>query len=160
MANAIQGSGTPFGPQNLFAGIHAQPGIQEQFDRFADDILSQVRWLRGEFDNSKAMRRAVEQYPTDQPARGTGLISRDLISRFLKDKLLKLNRNNAIDLTHAVVAVSYCDFVLLDAQWASMVNACRQRITKAGLSLPMAKVFSKKGNGIAELLKELEALIL
>ena len=119
----------------------------------------QIRSLRGEFDNSKAMRTAIEEYPRGQSARGTRLIGRDLISRFLKDKLLKLNRNNAIDLSHAVVSVSYCDFVLLDGQWASMVNACRQRIAKAGLSVPIAKVFSKRGSGVEKFLTELEAKV-
>jgi len=117
-----------------------------------------MRSLRRDFETSKAMRAALQAPPKGQsPQRGTRLIARELIGRFLRDKLLKLNRNNAIDLSHAVVSVSYCDYFLLDSQWAAMVNDCRSRIIKAGVSIPIAKVFSKRANGLEHFLRELEA---
>jgi hypothetical protein len=104
------------------------------------------------------MRAAIQAPLTAEPySRGTNLIARHLIAPFLKDKLRTINRNNAIDLTHAVVPVSYCDYVLFDGQWAAMVNDLRHRITTAGLPVPIATVFSKRANGLGAFLAELEA---
>jgi hypothetical protein len=106
------------------------------------------------------MREALKALPKARSlSRGTRLIGRELIGRFLKDKLRRPSRNDAIDLSHAVVAVSYCDYVLLDGQWVAMVNDLRVRFTKAGVTIPVAKVFSKRANGMEEFLNELEARV-
>jgi hypothetical protein len=145
------------GPQSHFAVIQRLPGILAQYDEFADDIVAQITELRRDFDNRKEMRAAIKaplEAPPHSPA--TNLIARHLIAPFLKDKLRAISRNNAIDLTHAVVPVSYCDYVLLDGQWSAMVNDLRHRLADAGVSIPIAKVFSKRGNGIEGFLAELE----
>jgi hypothetical protein len=148
------------GPQSHFAVIQRIPGILEQYDQVADEIVAQITELRRDFDNRKDMRAAIKaplEAPPHSPA--TNLIARHLIAPFLKDKLRAINRNNAIDLTHAVVPVSYCDYVLLDGQWAAMVSDLRRRLADAGVSIPIAKVFSKRGNGIEEFLAELEGKV-
>lgn len=146
------------GPRSFFSAIRANPKIRNQYDDLADQIVSQIEWLRRTFESSKEMQLAVKTGPqAGSFSRGTRIIAGNLIGRFLKDKLRKPGRNDAIDLSHAVVSVSYCDYVLLDGQWAAMVNDLREHIAKTGVSIPMAKVFSKRANGLEEFLKELEA---
>jgi hypothetical protein len=159
VTNGLKQSKEPqtLGPQNLFGVIHTAPGIPKKYDDLADLIAAQIERLRRELESNKAMRAAIKVPPKAQPLlRGTRIIARELIARFLRDKTLKLSRNNAIDLSHAVVSVSYCDYVLLDGQWEAMVNEARSRIAKAGVSMPIAKVFSKRGNGVENFLYELE----
>ena len=161
IANGLSGPADTtqvLGPQSHFAVIQRIPGILAQYDQLADDIVAQITELRRDFEHRKDMRAAIQAPLTAEPySRGTNLIARHLIAPFLKDKLRTINRNNAIDLTHAVVPVSYCDYVLLDGQWAAMVNDLRHRITTAGLSVPIATVFTKKANGLGAFLAELEA---
>lgn len=146
------------GSQNVFSVIRSLSGIPEQFDALAEIIIKRIEWLRRDVQNKKTMRAALKIAPKGHPlSRGTRLIARELIGRFLKDKLLRITRNNAIDLSHAVVSVSYCDYVLLDGQWAAMVNDSRKRIANASVPIPVAKVFSKKANGIEEFLRDLES---
>jgi hypothetical protein len=145
-------------PPSLFTIVHAAPNIRQRYDKLADLIVSQLEWLRGEYDSNSALRSAVASPPTAHPfSRGTQIIARELIGRILKDKPLKLNRNNAIDLGHAVVSVSYCDYVLLDVQWEAMVNEMRRKFTNEGARIPIAKVFSKRANGVEAFLTELES---
>jgi hypothetical protein len=56
---------------------------------------------------------------------------------------------------HAVVPVAYCDLVLLDKHWETQVERVRLRLNKAGISAPIAKIFSGKANGIDRFLYEL-----
>jgi hypothetical protein len=51
---------------------------------------------------------------------------------------------------------SYCDYVLLDNAWTTRVNQMRARFTKAGVCIPMAKVFSKKNDKLESFFNELE----
>jgi hypothetical protein len=141
----------------LFTTIKASDQIPPQYDELADQIIFQLEDLRKEFDASPAMRSAAKKLPkSGKFPRGTRIIAKALIGRFLKDKSLKLNRNNAVDLTHAVVSVAYCDYVLLDTQWLTLVDQIRRDLAKRGIAVPMAKVFSKKSNGVETFLAELE----
>jgi hypothetical protein len=79
-----------------------------------------------------------------------------LIGPLVNQRDLKISHNDAIDLTHTVVPVSYCDYVLLDNGWTTRVNQMRKRFTTAGVCIPMAKVFSKKNDGLESFFKELE----
>jgi hypothetical protein len=149
-------SPSTLGPQHLFDMVPDVPDIQKNYDALADLILESVKSLREDTKVAKALRRKPRAPQTIPAPRDTQLIARELVGRFLKDKLMKLNRNNAIDLSHAVVSVSYCDYALLDTHWAAIVNQARERIAAAGHSINIAKVFSKRGNGVEEFLNELE----
>ena len=75
----------------------------------------------------------------------------------MENRKLKITRKHAIDLLHAVVPVAYCDFVLLDKNWRTQVEHARTRFNKAGLSVPIARIFSEQENGIERFLYELES---
>ena len=75
----------------------------------------------------------------------------------LIDPKTKITRNHAIDLFHAVVPAGYCDLVLLDKHWAAQVDRVRSRLVSAGITVPIAKVFSGKRGGVSRFLNELES---
>jgi hypothetical protein len=79
-----------------------------------------------------------------------------MLRTFLVDKRLKITRNHAIDLMHAIVPVAYCDLVLLDKHWQTQVERVRQRFAAVAIPVPMAKVFSERAKGIDQFLSELE----
>jgi len=62
-----------------------------------------------------------------------------------------------MDVSHAIVAVGYCEYVLLDGHWATQVEQAQKRISDRGMSFPIAKVFSEKANGMEKFLQELES---
>jgi hypothetical protein len=141
----------------LFSTVYRAPGIAAKFDGLADDIIIELEAWRGRVAREPHVRSALDALPNGyQSSRGTRLIAKQFIRRVLKDTPIKLNRNNSIDLAHAVVSASYCDYVLLDGQWASIVNDARRRLAKANVRIPIAKAFSKRDQGVEKLLTELE----
>lgn len=142
--------------QSIFRLVPAM-GIAGQYDGFADSVIEYIESMRQEYDNNKEFQTRVRQLPKGQPIRyGTRYIANELIGSFLRNKQIKISRNHAIDVSHAVVAVAYCDYALLDTHWAIQVEQARKRITCGGLSFPVAKVFSEKNDGIERFLQEIE----
>ena len=60
----------------------------------------------------------------------------------MRDSRSVITPNDAMDLFHAVVPVSYCDFVLLDNRWRDQVDRLRGRLTQLGAPFPVATVYS------------------
>ena len=52
--------------------------------------------------------------------------------------------------------INCCDYVLLDGAWTERVEKMKQRIAKAGSTMPVAKCFSKRNQGVQAFLDELE----
>lgn len=92
-----------------------------------------------------------------QIQRGTRDILRELLRSLMVDKQTRITRNHAIDFYHAVVSIAYCDLVLLDKYWETQVDRVRSRFEHANMSVPMAKVFSKKMDGIERFMHALES---
>jgi hypothetical protein len=144
-------------PGGAFDVVFNSSNIKQQFNELGSLISSQFNWMRGDPKISKSLRKPLQPLTLDQPnLRATGLIARELIGPLVKQRNLKISHNDAIDLTHTVVPVSYCDYVLLDNAWTTRVNQMRARFTKAGVCIPMAKVFSKKNDGLESFFNELE----
>jgi hypothetical protein len=99
--------------------------------------------VRGPHDSAKAQR--------------TWLFVRELLGSLLLDSKDVLTRNNAMDLFQAVVPVSYCDFVLLDAQWEHRVTVIGQRLKQHNICMKHADVFSKRRGGVERFLERLES---
>ncbi len=151
-------SPTAFTARGLFEVIvenHSR--LVQGLDRMADQIINSVGGLRDEFDRHLAFREAVRR-PHRRPVlpSGTRLLLRELAGSLLLDGGTRLVRNHAIDLLRAVVPVAYCDLVLLDKHWQTQVDRVRSYFGEAGISVPVAKVFSAKENGIERFLRELE----
>ncbi len=133
-----------FPAQNLFR-LTPATGIAGKYDGFTDLIIKRIESLRRDYDDNRDFRLRVDRLPRGRPNQyGTRVIASELLGSFLKNKKIRVSRNHAIDVSHAVVAVAYCDYVLLDSHWATQVEQARKRISDGGLSFPMAKVFSEK----------------
>jgi len=141
---------------DLFQTVQDQ-GLARRKDELADTFICRITALRGELENDVSFRSELRR-----PARGsqvqtaTRVILRELMRALLIDKGKKVTRNDAMDFFHTVVSVAYCDFVLLDKYWETLVNRVGSRLRQGGASAPMATVFSKKTNGIERCLQWLE----
>jgi hypothetical protein len=146
----------PFTAHNLLAAVQKQQ-LATRLDGLADTIVDRVETLRDTLDVDDGFRSRVSGLPPgSQIQRGTRIILRELVRSFLVDRKTKITRNHAVDLLHAVVPVAYCDIVLLDKHWETQVERARARLDRVGVSAPIAKVFSGKGDGIDRFLYELE----
>ena len=147
----------PFSARDLFKIVQNSRSAS-RFDHLAEALMRTIKAQRDEYTNDPEFRSAVRRLPTGpQIQRGTRFILRELVRALLVDKQTKITRNQAIDLVHAVLPVAYCDLVLLDKHWETQVEHLRTRLEGAGMSVPIARVFSRKGNGIDRFLCELES---
>jgi len=145
-----------FTAHGLFKAVQDSP-LGRSFEGLADSVVARVKALRYELDRSPSFQSAVRRSPSgSQIQRGTRFLLREMLRTLLVDKRMKITRNHAIDLLHAVVPVAYCDLVLLDKHWETQVDRVRQRFVAARMRVPMAKVFSARRNGLDRFLTELE----
>lgn len=84
------------------------------------------------------------------------IISGELLREPVLNIKAAITPNEVLDLMHAVDAVDYCDFVLLDKAWERRVKALERRITETGIDMPIARCFSGRNNGIVAFLDALE----
>ena len=132
--------------------------LVQGLDGLADTIVGRVGALRVDVENDPDFRKTVQRLPAGTLIqRGTRFVLRELVRSLLIDQRMKMTRNHAIDLLHAVVPVAYCDLVLLDKHWEAQVGRVRSRLEAAGLPVPIARVFSGKANGVDRFLGELES---
>ena len=150
----------PLRTPNLFSLV-SSTGVN--FDDIADSVINWIEFHRQEYCNNPEFRTAVNRIPKcGEIELGTRFIARELLGSFIKDSGLQTGKNrrhHAMDVSHAIVAVAYCDYVLLDSHWAIQVENARKRIRDGGGSFHMAKVFSEKedGVGLETFLQELES---
>lgn len=131
-------------------------GLQQRCDALADATAKQIAEVRQKFANDKKFQAAVNRLPPAiQIQHGTRIIWRELERSLLVNPAKKINKSDFFDFGHAVVPVAYCDYVLLDSHWRTQVEIARTRIAAAGLTFPMAQVFSAQG--IERFLRELES---
>jgi len=143
--------------RDLFTVVR-DPGSMRRLNNLADTIVERVEGLRGQLDTDSEFQAAITQLPSGAAIqRGTRFMLRELVRTLLIDSRTKMTRNHAIDLFHAVVPTAYCDLVLLDKHWETQVDRVRARLVSASISIPVAMVFSGKGDGVNRFLKELQA---
>ena len=92
-----------------------------------------------------------------QIQRGTRFICYELIRSLFIDMQKTICQNDVDDIFHAVVPVAYCDFVLLDGHWKTQVERAHARLKKVVPSVSIARVFSRRANGLDQFLCELES---
>jgi hypothetical protein len=56
-----------------------------------------------------------------------------------------------------VMPLNCCDYVLLDGPWAERVKRMKARIERSAMVMPLAKCFSRRDNGVAAFLDDLES---
>lgn len=146
----------PFTARNLFmAGRSGRLGTS--FQELADTIVERTEALRSSMDNDADLERRVRRLPSGAPIQhGTRHILPELARPFLVDRGIRVTRNHAIDLVHAVVPVAYCDLVLLDKHWEEQVQRMRARFADASMDIPIAQVYSGKANGVERFISAVE----
>jgi hypothetical protein len=148
-----------FTARDLF-NVVQRSEFAEDFCHLANTVVRHVNVLRDKIEAEVKYRASRKRLPSSwQVQRGTRLILNELINNLSADKLTKITNNHAIDFLHAVVPVAYCDLVLLDKYWETQIDRMRSRFSKAGLALPIARVFSRKakGNGIERFFNQLDS---
>ena len=148
---------TGFTVRELFRTVQSDR-LQPDFAKLADTVAKRIEALRNEHDQKQELRSAVARLPSGPVIqRGTRYILRELARTFLIDQGVRVSRNHAIDFMHAVVPVSYCEFVLLDKHWETQVELVRSRLSKTALNVPLARAYSEKSNGIERFFGDLES---
>jgi len=127
-------------------------------NEFADLIVRRIDDFREHYSENTQFKNTLNK-PINGPAiqRGTRYLVRDVLSMVVKDQCSIFNRHDAFDFVHTIVSVSYCDYVLLDSKWATLVNQASRRLKRNGLTFPLARVFSSKNNGTIQVMESLEA---
>jgi len=158
--------------RNLFMQVVQDRQRAQRFDALTDAIAERINILRSNLatlqrgkDRVSFIKSALLEFQPviTQPLsglqmqRGTRFLLYEFLRALLIDTKTKLTRNYVTDLFHAVVPVAYCDFVLLDSHWKTKVGQVSTSLNKAGLSIPIARVFSGKANEIHRFLCVLES---
>jgi hypothetical protein len=144
-----------FTARTLLDGVRS--GIGRQANELADTIVQQIAKLRIEHESDPAFQATLKKPPTFQKIqRGTRLVRKELLRGLVLDRSTSLSRNHAVDFLHAVVPVAYCDFVMLDNYWEDQVRRMRERLARASIDIPLARVISKRSGGLECLVRSLE----
>lgn len=116
-------------------------------------IRSGLESLRGDPEYVRAARNVR---PTSKRTR-MFVIMAELMREFVLNPRLKMSDNDVFDMLHAAVPVNCCDYVLLDGAWTDRVSKMNQRLTKTGETMPVAKCYSRRNNGVLRFLDDLDA---
>lgn len=87
-------------------------------------------------------------------------IMQEMLRQIFLDKNLSIGVNDAADIKHAIISIAYCDYVLLDKKWEDIHGRMIKRFNKLELNMHVAKVFSKRRQGIELFLNELESRVI
>jgi hypothetical protein len=129
----------------------------DRFKRWSEIYVKQVEGLRDAYRDDEfrdLVDRALKEGKKD---RALSVIIKELMRAWMRDRQRQPKENDAQDFFHAVVPVHYCGAVFLDGDWEERVRQVRIRIEKSGVPLTLAKVFSKKADGVERFLGMLEA---
>jgi hypothetical protein len=133
---------------------HLMPTIEAM----ADQGIEGVRLLRTRVDTLKeaqqAKRRRLKGLAGTR--RATRPLLWEIITELEANRAGEPTRQDMIDLFHVVVPCAYCDFVLIDRRWHLAVDRARERMSKEGIEVHVARVFSKPDNGVEQFLAALE----
>jgi hypothetical protein len=141
----------------LFLPVRNQ--AQDHLNKLADTFVDRVHALRTDFENDSEFRSLVNRAKPYRIQRGTRFILSELVRALMIDKKTRMTRNDAMDFFHTVVPVAYCEVVLLDKRWETLVERVRLRLEQADETIPIATVFSgkEKTNGVDRFLNMLES---
>lgn|SRR5574337_1951195 len=154
-AHLMPNSPKPFTARGLFAVMKGQ--ALDRLDRWSKIFVERVKALRAEYADNEEFEKEVERSLRDGSQQSAALVLvRELLRALIRDTKTTIEPNDAQDFFHTVIPVAYCDWVLLDKYWEEQVERVRARLQRAGVSIPIARVFSKKANGIEQFLKVLE----
>lgn len=127
--------------------------LSKIFNEANQNILDELNKQRTDSIYVEKARRSVP----DTSRTKTRVIMGELMRDLTIDMQATITLNDIVDWQHAVLPISCCDFILLDRKWEQRVQTMKNRITKQGLNMHLAKCFSKRSNGLDNFLNQLEA---
>lgn len=138
---------------NLFAMLHEH---REKMSDVLDDVAD--RFIQSIVSNRQddKFRAAAKASRPDGIRSRIKIISGALMRDWILDLNSTIDRNDAMDFSHALNAVNYCDLIMLDAGWERRVNALRQSIAESGIPMTVAQCFSLRHDGMERFLTALE----
>lgn len=132
------------------------PRLMSDCDKFVRSSVARIESLREEYRTNAVFRRQVTTYdPNKFKDSKTQQLFLGIAQPLIANPKLKLTRQHVFDLMHTVVPSSYCDFVLLDAHWATQVEQAKQRLRKAGVNNAIVNVYCGKKGGLGCFLVDL-----
>ena len=132
-------SDKPFSFRILLQTIDSEPSSLSKFKEFhkqyRENIYRELERARKTYQTNPQTKRNLDQ---KQYRQVPGINS----TEYLRDQLLRemikthepLKKSDGLDYHHAVVALAYCDVVVLDKQWAA-------RVQRFPAPTPMARVY-------------------
>lgn len=145
----------PFTSLGLFSQMRGQ--LRDTFERLKGIFVERVEVLRAEYATDLEFQAAVDRPPTGASIQsGLRFMVREVLRPWIVDKQRRVEPNDALDFYHVVVPAAYCEFVLVDKDWRTIVEQARSRLRRAGFSFPMADAISKSTGGVGRLVRELE----
>jgi hypothetical protein len=118
----------------------------ESVERMKTVFVERVHSLRSEYLEDDEFRALVNNSLRGHPSpRGTTIVLQEVLAGLMRDRSAPITTNDALDFFHTIVPVAYSDFVLLDGRWRDQVDRLSVRLRKAGMSFPLATVFSGAG---------------
>lgn len=112
-------------------------------ENLAATFLEKIQKAREQYSTDKNAQRMVNKPPKGShiyPA--TRFLIPELLRVLIKNPAQKLTINDASDFLHSVVPLAYCNYVLLDAHWATQAKAAADRLRKVGHVEKIALTFS------------------
>lgn len=116
------------------------------------DHINQVR------RNPKTVRQA-KKFSGHPPNVPTLAVMQELLRPVMLDEALRIDRNDAGDIHHAILSIVYCDFALLDGKWEDLHERMKRRFAQLGVSIRTATVFSARRQGVERFFQALEGAV-
>lgn len=104
-------------------------------------------------ENTVKQAKSFKNHPAHIP---TIAVMQELLRPIFLDKSLTIDINDAGDIHHAITSITYCDYVLLDGKWEDNYVRMIRRFSELKFNIHLAKVFSKRRQGLETFLYELE----
>lgn len=140
--------------QGVFSMLHEHRGqMSEVLNEVADRFIQCVETIR---TNDTYRTNAKASRPDGVRSR-VKIISGALMRDWILDVNSTIDKNDALDFSHAVNAVNYCDLVMLDGAWERKVNALRKSIDDSKISMTVARCYSLRLDGMERFLAALES---
>lgn len=137
----------------LFAMLHEhREKMNDVLDSVADRFIQSIVVNR----QNDAFRAAAKASHPDGIRSRIKIISGALMRDWILDQNSSIDRNDAMDFSHAVNAVNYCDLIMLDAAMERRVSALRDAISESGIPMTVAQCFSLRNEGMERFLIALE----
>lgn len=138
----------PIDPTSFFARCRTPDAIESARRGWGKGIppsAAAIAYAQAIYQSDPVVRRRINRRPTGDPAiRPTRYVADEADKFLIKNRLRTTDGRHTRDHFHLVVPLSYCDFVVLDANWHEAARQIQNTLRETGLLSHVAKVFRTK----------------